>query len=178
MKRTIVAGIAAVLLIPLAEVVAGDPPSSPPTPSCSSELQRMKSLVGTWRGPVDMGQGPVEMTLQYRLIAGGSILEERCLVGTPQEMVTMYYDQNGKLALTHYCIMGNRPAMFLKSSDSKSLTFDLDPSCGIDLVKESHMHGMTIRFDDADTITTSCKAIVDGKQVEEKASQFKRVKAS
>ena len=26
------------------------------------------------------------------------------------------------------------------------------------------MHGMTIRFDDADTITTSCKAIMDGKE--------------
>lgn len=40
------------------------------------------------------------------------------------------------------------------------------------------MHAVTIRFTDADTITTSCRAMVDGKPSEEKASQFKRVKTS
>src|SRR6185436_7278348 len=59
----------------------------------SPDFERMKSLVGTWSGKTDMGQGPIDMTLQYRLLAGGSVLEERCFAGTPNEMVTMYYDQ-------------------------------------------------------------------------------------
>jgi hypothetical protein len=67
--------------------------------------------------------------------------------------------------------------MFLKSSDAHSLSFDLDPSCGTDVAKESHMHAVTLRFDNPDTITTSCKALIDGKAAEEKASQFKRVKS-
>lgn len=144
--------------------------------SASPEFQRMKTLVGTWQGKADMGQGPIEMTVSYRLLAAGSVLEERVFAGTPNEMVTMYYDQNGKLALTHYCVMGNRPGMLLKSSDAKSLTFDLDPACGIDSARESHMHSLTIRFDEPDKITTSCSAMLDGKEGEAHATTLKRVK--
>jgi hypothetical protein len=143
----------------------------------SPEFERMKSLVGTWSGKTDMGQGPVDMTIQYRLIAGGSVLEERFSPGTPHEMVSMYYDKAGKLAMTHYCILGNRPEMALKASDKKSITFDLDASCcTFDTKKESHMHGVVLTFDDADTITSRCKAVIDGKDAPEHASTFKRVK--
>ena len=143
----------------------------------SAELERMKTLVGTWQGKADMGQGPIDMTVKYRLLAGGSVLEERVFEGTPHEMITMYYDQDGKLALTHYCVMGNRPGMLLKSSDDKTIKLDFDKTCGINPKKESHMHGLTITFDNADTITTSCKAFMDGKEVPDHATTLKRVKS-
>src|SRR2546428_10236139 len=126
----------------------------------SPEFERMKTLVGAWTGKTDMGQGPIDITVHYRLLAGGTVLEERVFEGTPHEMVTMYYDQAGKLAMTHYCMMGNRPGMTLKSSDDKTIKFDFDATCGINPATESHMHALTIRFDDSDTITTSCKAIM------------------
>ena len=85
----------------------------------SSEFERMKSLVGSWKGKADMGGGPMEFTVEYRLVSGGSVLEERIFAGTPKEMVTMYFDQNGKLSLTHYCMLGNRPGMLLKAADAK-----------------------------------------------------------
>jgi len=154
---------------------AGEPAKSK---KGSPEFERMKSLVGTWQGKVDLGQGPIEMTAQYRLLAGGSVLEERVFAGTPNEMVTMYYDEGGKLAMTHYCVMGNRPAMVLKSSDAKSISLDFDPKCGINPARESHMHALSIRFDDPDTITTSCKAIVDGKEMPENPTTLKRVTAA
>jgi hypothetical protein len=90
-------------------------------------------------------------------------------------MVSMYYDQGGKLAMTHYCIMGNRPRMRLKSSDDKTIKFDFDKSCGINPRKESHMHALTITFDDANTITTSCKAMMDGKEMAEHPTTLTRV---
>ena len=124
-----------------------------------------------------MGQGPVEFSIQYRLIAAGSVVEERCFIGTPNEMVSMYYDDGGKLAMTHYCMMGNRPAMLLKSSDEKTLTFDFDKTCGINPKKESHMHALTLRFDDADTVTTSCEALIDGKKGPKVPVTLKRVKS-
>jgi hypothetical protein len=137
----------------------------------------MKALVGTWKGKSDMGEGPIDITVDYRLLAGGTVLEERVFAGTPNEMVTMYYDKDGTLSLTHYCVMGNRPAMLLKSSDSKTLKFDFDSSCGINAAKESHMHAMTIRFDGPDTITTSCQAVIGGKEIEPHATTLKRVKS-
>ncbi|RYD72672.1 MAG: hypothetical protein EOP84_22760 [Verrucomicrobiaceae bacterium] len=125
-----------------------------------------------------MGGGPEELTVQYRLIAAGSVVEERCAQGTPNEMVTMYYDKEGKLALTHYCMLGNRPSMVLKTSDAKTLSFDFDgASCCVNPKKESHMHALTYRFEDADTIIMACKAIMDGKEMAEKPTTLKRVKS-
>ena len=143
----------------------------------SPEFERLKTLVGMWQGKTDMGHGPIDMTVQYRLLAGGSVLEERVFAGTPNEMVTMFYDQNGKLALTHYCILGNRPGMLLESSDDTTLKFAFDKRCGINPKKESHMHALTIHFDDADTITARCKAVIDGKEAPENPTTLKRVKS-
>lgn len=153
-----------------AEQPAAQKPASP-------EFERMKTLIGTWKGKTDMGQGPIDLTVQYRLLAGGTVLEERVFSGTPNEMITMYYENGGKLALTHYCVMGNRPGMLLKSSDSKTISFDLDKTCGINTSKESHMHALSISFDDTNTITTTCKAIIDGNQVPDHSTTLKRVKS-
>ena len=172
MKTKLVSYCALMLLAGAAALPAAEPAPAKPN---SPEFERMKTLVGTWKGKADMGQGPVDMTVQYRLLSGGSVLEERVFPGTPHEMVTMYYDKGGKLALTHYCIMGNRPGMLLESSDAKTLKFDFDATCGIDPAKESHMHALTIRFDSPDTITTSCKAFIDGKAMEEHPTVLKRV---
>lgn len=147
-----------------------------PAKTGSAEFERLKSLVGTWEGKADMGQGPIDMTVHFRLLAGGSVLEERVFVGTPNEMVTMYYEKNGKLALTHYCVMGNQPGMVLKSSDAKTLRFDFDTACGINPARESHMHALAIRFDDSETITTTCKAFIDGRELPESLTVLKRVK--
>lgn len=174
MKTRIVTASATLFLAAVATLTAGNPSQ---TRTSSPEFERMKSLVGTWKGVVDMGDGPVEMTSQYRLLAGGSVLEERVFAGTPHEMVTMFYDKDGRLALTHYCIMGNRPAMVLKSADTRSIRFDFDKTCGINPKKESHMHALTLTFEDADTITASCKAIVDGQEMPEKPATLKRVKS-
>jgi hypothetical protein len=174
--KTISASFCAALLLTASVAMRAD---QAPTPKPGSqEFERMKTLVGTWKGKTDIGQGPIDVTMQYRLLAGGTVLEERVFAGTPNEMLTMYYDQGGKLAMTHYCVMGNRPGMLLKSSDAKSLSFDFDPTCGINPATESHMHALTITFDTADTITTSCQAIINGKEADAHPTTLKRVKSS
>ena len=174
MKTKMTAICATLLLAAAVASNAGEPPKPKPG---SPEFERLKSMVGTWKGMIDMGQGPIEMVSEYRLLAGGSVLEEKVFAGTPNEMTTMFYDKDGKLALTHYCVMGNRPGMVLKSADSKTIKFAFDKACGIDPKKESHMHSLTITFDDADTITASCKALMDGKEMPEKPTTMKRVKS-
>ena len=174
MKTTVTSVCAMLLLAGTVSLNAAEPINAK---KGSPEFERMKSLVGTWKGKTDMGQGPVEITVHYRMLAGGSVLEERVFEGTPNEMVTMYYDQGGKLAMTHYCMFGNRPGMSLKSSDENTIKLDFDSMCGINPTKESHMDALSIHFDDSDTITTSCKAIIDGKEQPEHPTTLKRVKS-
>jgi hypothetical protein len=175
--------LALALLTATITVEAKDPaaPSAEPTAvqrKSSPEFERLKSLIGTWKGTTDMGEGPVEIVSQYRPLAGGSVVEEKCFVGTPNEMTTMFYDRDGKLALTHYCMLGNRPGMTLKSADDKTLRFAFDKDCGINVSKESHMHALTLRLEDADTMVVTCKAFIDGKEIPEKPTTLKRVKSS
>jgi len=177
MKTKITTLLTALILAASLGANAGETKKTDAAKTDSTEFARMKTLVGSWTGKADMGQGPIDMTIQYRLLAGGSVLEERCFAGTPNEMVTMYYDQNDKLAMTHYCVFGNRPAMKIKSSDAKTIKFDFDATCGINPTKESHMHALSITFNDADTITTSCQAIIDGKEAPENPTTLKRVKS-
>lgn len=177
MKTNITSLCTALLLASSLWLSAADAAKPEAAKPASPEFERMKTLVGSWTGKTDMGQGPVDIKLDYRLIAGGTVLEERCFAGTPEEMVTMYYEKDGKLAMTHYCVLGNRPGMKFKSSDAKSITFDFDSTCGINPKKESHMHALSISFDDADTITTNCKAIMDGKELPEHPTTLKRVKS-
>lgn len=143
----------------------------------SPEFERMKSLAGTWKGKADMGQGPREMTVEYRIISGGSAVEERIFEGTPQEMVTIYHDKNGKLALTHYCMLANRPAMLLESSDGKTLHFDFNATCGIDAKSEMHMHSLAITFEGPDSIVQDWKLFEEGKAKDSHPFKLKRVKA-
>jgi hypothetical protein len=154
-------------------IVAGQPG----TPyKGSPEFERMKSLVGTWKGTHDMGQGPMELAVEYRLVAGGSTLEERFFAGTPMEMVTMYHDQHGKLALTHYCMLHNQPGMLLKSSDAKTLSFDFDKTCGVDK-SSTHMHSLVFTFQDADSISQDWKLYENGKAKDSHPFTLKRVKS-
>lgn len=161
------------LLVANATLTAGEPSQRKPA---SAEFQRLTALVGTWKGTTDMGQGPVEIVSEYRLIAGGSVLEERVFAGTPNEMTTVYYDKDGKLALTHYCVFGNRPGMVLESADAKTIKFAFDATCGINPRKESHMHALTLTFVDSDTLSASCRAFIDGKELPEHPTLMKRVK--
>jgi hypothetical protein len=167
------------LSLALAGVVsAAEPAEKHPQPKPSSaELERMKALAGTWKGKTDMGGSETEITVQYRIVSGGSAVEEKIFEGTPHEMVTMYYDKNGKLALTHYCALGNRPGLVLKSSDPKKMEFDFDATCGVDEKTEMHMHSLAISFDGPDTMTQTWQLFDAGKSKEHHPFVLKRVKS-
>ncbi len=171
---TLIGGICSLALA--CGVFAGAPDGAPK--KGSAEFEKMKSLVGTWKGKADIGQGPIDMTVQYRLLAGGTVLEERCFPDTAMEMVTMFYDKGGKLSMTHYCVLGNRPAMTLKSADETTLNFDFDASCGINTKTEMHMHALSLHFDGPDTITTSCKSLANGEEQSAHPCTLKRVKGA
>lgn len=126
----------------------------------SAAFQRMKTLVGKWEGESPM-MG--KMKTEFRLIAGDSVIEERFAAGTPMEMLSTYYDVNGKLTMKHYCMLRNQPQMKLTKSAADSLTFDLAPTPGLNPAKDKHMHGATYTFIDANQFKLDGVAWENGK---------------
>ena len=126
----------------------------------SAAFERMKSLVGKWSAESpEMGK----MNTEFRLIAGDSVIEERFAEGTPMEMLSVYHDVNGKLTMTHYCMLRNQPRMKVTKSTANSLTFDLAPTPGLNVQKDMHMHGATYTFLDANRFKLEGVSWKDGK---------------
>jgi hypothetical protein len=128
----------------------------------SPAFERMKTLVGKWSADSPM-MG--KMNTEFRLIAGDSVIEERFAAGTPMEMLSVYHDVNGKLTMTHYCMLRNQPRMKLVKSTADSLTFDLAPTPGLNATKDKHMHGATYTFMDANHFQLSGVSWENGKSV-------------
>jgi hypothetical protein len=140
------------------------------------EFERVKQLVGVWEGSSDMGKTGDKIKVEYRLTSGGSALVETLAPGNGEEMVSVYYDLKGKLAMTHYCSLHNRPLMTLAKSDDKAIELvfakkgnDINPS------KEMHMHGVSFTFTDNDHIVQKWAMFDKGKKVQDVEFTLTRV---
>jgi hypothetical protein len=144
-------------------------------------FDKLKAMAGDWTAKTEHGEHKCETKVNYRLTAGGSVVMETLFSGTPNEMITMYYLDGGKLVLTHYCMLHNQPHMTLGSASSADvLQFTCDASAAGDNLpseKEPHMHAAVIRFLDADHVQTQWTMWTGGKADENVAKfDLKRVK--
>ena len=123
----------------------------------SAEFARVKSLVGTWQGTsVSTGEhakDPEQATVEYRLTSGGTAVVETLFRGTDHEMVSVYHDQNGKLAMTHYCMLGNQPTLEVKAEDQTGLQLELQSSPTINQATDMHMHALHLSMPDGNSLT-------------------------
>jgi hypothetical protein len=153
---------------------AGDNQSTPS--AGSKEFERMKQLVGTWEGTSNMGKEGEKVKVEYRLTAGGSALVETLFPGTPEEMVSVYYDQDGKLAMTHYCMLRNQPHMILSKADPQTIDLVFGGKGNVlDPVKEKHMHALLITFPDKDHLVQKWTLFDKGKDQETVTLKLARV---
>ncbi|MGI9554113.1 MAG: hypothetical protein ACR2NC_04240 [Thermodesulfobacteriota bacterium] len=144
--------------------------------SGTPEFERMKNLVGTWKGTMKMGEQEQEITVIYSTSSAGSVIIEKSFPGSPQEMVSVYYDKDGKLTMTHFCALKNQPQMTI--ADSKENRIDLAFSGGsnIDLEKDMYMHSLSIDFEDNNTIVHNWTQYDGGK--EKSVSSYKLSRAN
>lgn len=143
----------------------------------SPEFERVKQLVGAWEGTSDMGKAGEKVRVEYKLTAGGSALVETLSPGNEEEMVSVYHDQKGKLAMTHYCMLRNQPHLTLAKSDAQSLDLvfarkgnDINPA------KEEHMHAVSISFTDNDHFVQKWTMFDKGKNAGDVAFKLTRVR--
>lgn len=130
-----------------------------PSDNSSPELQRIKGLAGRWTTMTSMfGKKNQRMFTEYQVTAGGSAVLERIFPGTPEEMISVYYDDDhGKLAMTHYCIMRNRPTLKLvRSSSPDTIKMNVAKISGFKSKKEPSMGGVAIHFKDKNHIQQTC----------------------
>jgi hypothetical protein len=144
--------------------------------SGSKEYERMRGLIGAWEGTSNMGKEGQPVRVEYRLTAGGSAIVETLFPGTPEEMISVYYDNRGKLSMTHYCMLQNQPHMKLQKAAADRLDFMFAGGGGIDLKKDAHMHALTILFIDKDHIVQNWTLFESGKGKEVTRLNLSRVR--
>ena len=143
----------------------------------SAAFEHLKQLVGVWEGTSDMGKPGEKVRVEYRLTAGGSALVETLFPGSSEEMVSVYTDRNGKLAMTHYCMLRNQPHMALTKADAGTIELvfakkgnDINPA------KEKHMHAVRFTFTDNDHIVQKWTLYDKGKATGGVTLQLARVR--
>ena len=109
-----------------------------PAPSeAQKSLTELKTLAGSWHGQVNVtppmkGMGTTNMEVSLRVTSrGNALVHEMKEAGKSDDPtkndhpVTMFYLDNDRLTLVHYCDAGNRPRMAARTSpDGKTVEFD------------------------------------------------------
>jgi len=137
-------------------------------------FDKMKSLAGSWEGRVTtvppqpgMGDGSITNVSLRVTSRGNALVHEIKAAGTADDPtrydhpVTMFYLENDRLLLTHYCDAGNRPRMAARTSpDGKTVEFDfLDVAGG---TQYGHMHHAIFTVIDANHHTEDWTYIMPG----------------
>lgn len=163
-----------IVVVFAAGVNAGEPDHHAPY-SGSAESERLKGLAGSWHGTAMMEGVEQEMRVTYKVTSAGSAIVETHFPGSPQEMVSVYHDEGGRPGMTHYCALKNRPNLVMDGSSAESMHFNFTDSTGIDPAKDAHMHALTVRFIDDDTIEQEWVMYQNGKPVDSTAFRLKRI---
>jgi hypothetical protein len=164
-----------VMLTVCMPVLAGESGGDHEPYTGSVDFERLKGLAGTWQGLTVMQGKQEPVKVEYRVTSAGSTLVETMFPGTPNEMISVYHDQDGKPGMTHYCAMKNRPNLAMHASNASRIHFKFSGSDSVNPEKDAHMHELTIHFIDKDTIEQDWVMYRDGKAVEATTIALKRI---
>lgn len=120
-----------------------------PAKATDSGFDRLKILVGDW---VATGEDGKPFTNNIRLVSNSTALQETFQTGQDNQMITMYSADGSRVALTHYCSMGNQPRMETPAVDGATdeFVFSFTGATNLPTPDASHMHRLVLQIDDAD----------------------------
>lgn len=130
-------------------------------------FETLKVLAGSWEGPVTTS--PEEAEIEGKIIQvsmrvtsmGNALMHEMRTEGRPDDPITMFYLDDERLLLTHYCDAGNRPRMVGKASaDGKTVEFDFLDVVGP--MQYGHMHNVVFTILDANHHTEDWTYMLPG----------------
>ena len=126
---------------------------------------KLKKLAGDWTHKDDK-TGKETVTLRYRVISGGTAVEEEMLPGSPYSMTSIYTLDNGNLVMTHFCSMGNQPHLKATAASTPSKMEFVCIGGGGNMKSENdyHIHHLVFTFLSDNHFTQQWAANKDGKQ--------------
>lgn len=142
----------------------------------SKELEKLKTLAGTWQGTTVMDGKEMPVTVTYKTSSNGSVVVETLFPDTPHEMVSVYYDVNGKLGMTHYCAMDNQPHLTLEDSTDNEIDLVFANGTNLDPKKDHYMHDVSFEFKDNNNMVQEWTSYENGKEDEVATFTFTRAK--
>jgi hypothetical protein len=120
------------------------PKAAAPKSDAQISFDAMKTLAGSWEGPVTTSPQAVEVEgkpaqILLRVTSrGNALMHDLTIAGIPDNPITMFYLDSDRMLLTHYCDAGNRPRMTGKMSpDGKKVEFEFLDIAGN---PQYHMH--------------------------------------
>ncbi len=157
---TRIADIAAAALVNGAAAHASLPR---PEPSASACFDKIKSFAGDWYQK-DAKTGKDVLALRYRVVSGGSAVEESIFPGAAHEMVSVYHMDGPNLAMMHYCSLGNQPYMKASASSTPDrVVFDCVSVGNSKSPNDMHMNRAVFVPKDSKHLTTEWGSITSGK---------------
>ncbi|MFI5087460.1 MAG: hypothetical protein ACHP7I_03630 [Terriglobales bacterium] len=129
------------------------PKAAAPKSDAQMSFDTMKTLAGSWEGPVTTSPQAVEVEgkpaqILLRVTSrGNALMHDLTIAGIPDNPITMFYLDSDRMLLTHYCDAGNRPRMTGKMSpDGKKVEFEFLDIAGN---PQYHMHHAVFTIIDA-----------------------------
>src|SRR5581483_1972889 len=145
-----------------------------------TSFDKMKSLAGVWEGTMTTDPPAKEVegaTLRVTLRVtsmGNALMHELRLSTRPDDPITMFYIDDGKLLLTHYCDAGNRPRMTGSLTPDGQIDFQFLDVAGP--LNHGHMHHSTFTCVDADHHTEDWTYMMPGDKSVRAHAELTRVK--
>lgn len=142
----------------------------------SKELEKLKTLSGTWVGTTEMDGKEMPISVVYETSSNGSVVVETLSPDTPHEMVSVYYDDDGKLSMTHYCAVGNQPHFTLAESSEDQIELVFENGTNLNPAEDGYMHDVTFDFNDDGTMVQEWTYYENGEKADTASFTFKRAK--
>ena len=131
-------------------------------------FDQLKALTGTWEASTSEG-----VTINtIRLVSNNTAVEETFQSkdgNMHTQMVTMYTPDGERVAMTHYCSIGNQPHMETPAVSANQKQFDFSFTSAGNLADANgmHMNHMVLEIKDADHFSETWTMSANGKEQKE-----------
>ncbi len=128
----------------------------------STSLDGLKSLVGDWTATDADGK---PFSTSFRLISNNTALEETVNSAHDTQMVSIYSADGPRVAMTHFCSIGNQPRLETPSErpNPNEFAFPFTGATNFASPNDQHMHRMVITMESANHFTEAWTIRVNGK---------------